>query len=139
MKAEQDRKADDLIRNLVVEAGADQPSDQFTESLMEKIEQSQFPSSITRYKPLISKKGWLPISAFVLGICFILLTVDGKQEWSDMPIPFLDEISGLFPSNGYESLINMNSINIEHTVVYALLMLSIFFYIQIIYLKKFFR
>lgn len=138
MKAEQDRKADDFLRKIVVEAGADQPSDQFTQSLMEKIERMQLPSSVIRYKPLISKKGWLPISALVLGICFIFLSTDDKQEWSDVPIPFLDEISGLLLSNSFESLINMNSINIEHTVVYALLMLSIFFYIQIIYLKKFF-
>ncbi len=139
MKAEQDRKTDDFLRKLVVEAGADQPSEQFSRSVMEKIEQMPLRSSVIRYKPLISKKGWLPIAALVLGICFILLSADGNQEWSDVPIPFMEEISDLFHQNSFESLINMNSINIDHSVVYALLMLSIFFYIQIIYLKKFLR
>ncbi|MEN8788790.1 MAG: hypothetical protein ABF293_11560 [Flavobacteriaceae bacterium] len=139
MKEEQDRKADEFIRKLVVEAGADQPSDQFTQSLMKKIGQEQLQSSVTRYQPLISKKGWLPIAATILGICFILLTGDWQQDWSAVPIPFLDEIGALFHSDRYAGMLNMNSISVDHTVVYALLMLSFFFYIQIIYLKKFLR
>jgi len=139
MKAEQDRNAEDFIKKIVTEAGTDTPSDHFTQSLMEKIEAKQLQLSVTRYTPLISRKGWLPIAATIFVICFIFLTGDWQQDWSVVPIPYLDEIGGLFRSDQYENILNMNSISVDHTVVYALLMLSIFFYIQIIYLKKFLR
>ncbi len=139
MKAEQDRNAEDFIRKIVAEAGAEKPSEHFTQSVMEKIEQKQLRLSVTRYKPLISKKAWLPISVLVLGICLIFLTGDWQQNWAELPIPFLDDISTFFGQDRYERIINMNSISVDHTVGYALLMLTIFFYIQIIYLKKFLR
>ncbi|MGB5236045.1 MAG: hypothetical protein WBM43_13145 [Flavobacteriaceae bacterium] len=137
MKAEQDKKADEFISKLMAEAGPDKPSDRFTQSIMEKIGQEQSHSSVTLYKPLISKKAWLPISIVIFGICFIFLKGDWKKEWLELPVPFLDEIAGLFQPDRFDALIIMDSINIYHTVLYALLILSIFFYIQIIYLKRY--
>ena len=137
MKEEQDRKADEFIRKLMAEAGPDNPSDQFTQSIMEEIDQ-QLQTSATRYKPLISKKAWLPISVLILGICFVFLQGDWKNEWLALPVPYLEQIGSLFQPQRFDALVIMDSINIYQTVIYALLILSIFFYIQIIYLRKYF-
>ena len=54
MKAPMDKHYDDLAKKIVVSAAIDQPSDDFTQNLMAKIETLPQKASF-KYKPVIAK------------------------------------------------------------------------------------
>jgi hypothetical protein len=72
--SEQDIQKDPYIKSLFEEAGTEEPSGRFTNSVIDKIKTQSAPSVFT-YQPVISKSGWLTIAAigapclFVSGFC----------------------------------------------------------------------
>jgi hypothetical protein len=60
--SEQDIQKDPYIKSLFEEAGTEEPSGRFTNSVIDKIKTQSAPSVFT-YQPVISKSGWLTIAA----------------------------------------------------------------------------
>jgi hypothetical protein len=136
MKAEPDKEVEDFIRKMIVEAGVDQPSDQFTASVMSKIKAAETRVPLTRYTPPIPKRLWVPIGLLVIGVCLILLIGNWNVDLPAIPIPFIEDIGNVLGSGVFQGDWILDNISIHQTYVYAVLMLSFFFYIQILYLRK---
>lgn len=135
MEADQNNQLDNFIKKVVSEAGVEEPTASFTEAIMQDIQQSEISTLKTRYKPLISKYLWIAIGLVIIGACTISLLGDWETKLS---IPYVENLSEL---NFISALNNldyslMDNINIHNNVVYAVLMLSIFFYIQMLLLER---
>ena len=138
MKAEQGNSSDKLIKKLVREKGYDHPVDGFTDAVMEKLEKELSVAESTKYKTLIPGHIWMLVGLGLAGICWYSLTRDGGQGWRSTLFPYADRI---IEPELLRQLMDMNwnfmdNINIHTTSVYAILMLSLFLYLQFILLKK---
>lgn len=138
MDANPDKKMEDFVKKTVKAAGFEEPSVDFTESVMGQIRQNESSEFGIAYKPLIPKKVWIPLGIILLGVFFILLQGEWESDYSNITIPFLERLSDLSMPEFFSkfNLNNLDNINIHQNVVYAILMLSVFLYVQIIYLKR---
>ncbi len=138
MKEEQDKKLEDFIKKSVVEAGMEEPSEGFTNSVLEKIAVMEERKRSVKYVPLISKRTWIVIAVVILGLCVMMLTQDWGTIHPDRTVPFLKwmphlELSGVLDQSLMNSLEN---IQLHRNVVYAVLIFSFFIYIQIFMIKR---
>ncbi len=138
MKDEQGNTSDKLIKKLVREGGYDHPSDGFTDAVMKKLEQELSVAESTQYRRLIPGHIWLLIGLGLGGICWYLLSWERGQGLRSTLFPYADRI---IEPELMRQLMEMNwnfldNINIHNTSVYAILMLSLFLYLQFILLKK---
>ena len=138
MKADQEKKQDDIIRNIIRDSGIDEAPRGFANSVMQAVHSSRKASIATTYKPLISKNAWVFFGFAVLGVCIYLLTNDQQVISIGHYIPFSEYISDFGMGGLVEKLaINgMDNINTQSNLLYALLMLPIFFLFQIYFLQR---
>ncbi len=135
MDAEQNKKLDKFIKKAVSEAGVEEPSSGFTETIMRDITQTEISTIRPNNKPLINKYLWLVIGLVVIAACSVSLLGDWE---TNLAIPYLDS----FPELNLMSTLNnldislMDNISIHNNVVYAVLMLSVFFYVQMLLLER---
>ncbi|MDQ3050596.1 MAG: hypothetical protein M3Q95_06890 [Bacteroidota bacterium] len=69
-------KNNDPLRKLIHKNQLEQPSIQFTASVMDKL--GIAPVSVTRYEPVISRKGWIIIT--LITITFFYLALAGSEN-----------------------------------------------------------
>ncbi len=82
--SEHETHKDPYIKSLFEEGGAEEPSGQFTNRIIERI-QAQSESSAYQYKPVISKGAWLAIAFVGLGIfLFLLFNNPGSGQGLDL-------------------------------------------------------
>ena len=115
-------REDELMKRLLQEAGAETPSIDFKRKLMLKVEARNI--ELSPYKPLISKNGWIGISAMFLvamaGLFFL---------HADMT--FISQLNFEFPH-----LFDLPEINLSRTMQYAIGFVALFF-LQVPLLKRF--
>lgn len=138
MKEDQEKKLDDFIRKIVKEGSFDEPPQDFTDSVMDRIRSAGETESRFAYQPLVTGKVWFLVVLLTLGACVYMLTTDQQLVLGTRFLPFAEYLSGLGTIEFWEtkSLDNLGSINIHKSVIYAVLMLPVFFFIQIFYLKR---
>lgn len=138
MKADQEKNKDDIIRNIIKESGIDEAPKGFANTVMQAVHSSQKASIATTYKPLISKNAWVFLGLAVLGLCIYMLTTEQQVISFGHYIPFSEYISDLGVGNIVEKLTlnGMDNINIHSNLIYAILMLPIFFLFQIYFLER---
>ena len=124
-----DKKIEAFIDKLMSADALEQPSLDFTAHVMSKVEAISN-STVTVYKPLISKPVWmLIISAFVALVGYVVFnepsTSSGLLERFDL--------SGV--SNPLENI----SFNFSKTLMYAMVLMAVMFSIQIPVLKHYFN
>ena len=138
MKEDQQSKWDDFLKKMVTEAGKDEAPANFTQSVMDKVHLEFENGQITTYKPLVTKRAWFLIAIVLVGLCAILLIFGQEMAYGNRLVPYLDEIQLLDRFNIADkmNLDRIGSINIHDSVIYALLTLPVFLYIQIYYLEK---
>lgn len=138
MKDDQEKSSNDLVKKLIREKGYDYPADGFTDSVMKNLEKEVLVMESTKYKTLIPGRIWLLIGIGLIGIFWFMLSWDGAQALRLNLFPYADRLNdlGLVQRFGEMNWNFMDNINIHNTVVYALLMLSFFLYLQFILLKK---
>jgi len=73
--SEQEINRDPYIKSLFEEGGSAEPSDHFTNRIIERI-QAQSEASAYQYKPVISRAAWLAIAIIGIGMFIILLFND---------------------------------------------------------------
>ena len=83
MTKHSEQHLDKLAKKVIKTLPLERPSLDFTATIMTKIEARQT-SSITTYKPLISKKAWLIISMIVAGLLIYLFTLDSSEASSGL-------------------------------------------------------
>ena len=138
MKADQEKSSEDLVKKLMREKGYDHPSDGFTDSVMQHLEKEVLVTKTTKYKTLIPGRIWLLIGIGLAGIFWYMLSQDGGQALRYNFFPYADRLNdfSLIRHFGKMNWNYLDNINIHTTVVYALLMLSFFLYLQFYLLKK---
>jgi len=73
--SEQEINRDPYIKSLFEEGGSAEPSDHFTNRIIESI-QAQSEASAYQYRPVISRAAWLAIAIIGIGMFIILLFND---------------------------------------------------------------
>ena len=123
---------DMVIRKRIKEEGLEQPSLNFTNAIISKIEAEKRPRQVLGYKPLINKKIWWGIIAIVLGGFAFLLYGDAvaKNDW--WPEKILLEFGKI------DVLDQMPEFSVSDIYVYAFIGLAFFVGLQIVLLKNHF-
>jgi len=132
MKEHKQEEIDLFLKKAIKDLELNEVPQDFTSSLLSKIERSNKKITVTVYSPLISKSAWWSIGICIIAICTFLgfntnLINNGwfsAFKWNTVGnTDFLNVLPNLALSDG---------------TVYGLLGLTIFVFVQIIYLKKFF-
>jgi hypothetical protein len=78
--SEQEIQKDPYIKSLFEEAGTEEPSKRFTNSVIDQIK-AQSASSVFTYKPVISRSAWLTMAAIgVLAFLYLVFVNPSSSE-----------------------------------------------------------
>lgn len=126
MKENADKHLDDLSRKIIGKSSLERPSFDFTQNVMSQVKAIS-KSTLTTYKPLISKWMWLLITLLATsGVAYILFGPQSESLW--LQKLNLDQYMSL-PSL-------MPKLDLSRTTVYVFILFAIMFSIQIPLLKR---
>jgi len=124
---EENKNIEKLIDKLMTDDDVISTSTNFTNTIMAQVEQLE-KKKVFEHKPLISKKVWLLICTAIIGI-FAYVAFYGnltKSKWMDY---FEFDLSlNLLPDMSF-----------SNTTIYATVIVSVLFLVQIIVLKNYFN
>jgi hypothetical protein len=124
-----EKKIEAFIDKLMSADALEQPSRDFTDKVMSKVEAISN-STTTVYKPLISKSVWiLIITGFVILVGYIIF----KEPTTGSSLMERFNLPGV--SNPLENI----SFNFSKTLMYAMVLMAIMFSVQIPVLKHYFN
>ena len=131
MKENENKHIEYLIEDVMKQTALESPSFSFTANVMQQVN-SNSKSTLTLYKPLISKTGWFAILISVLALMLSIVFTGNSQK------------GDLFYEVDLSVLSNLNLFNLfsettfSYTTLYALLFFGIMVCIQIPLLKNYF-
>jgi hypothetical protein len=125
-------KFDMVIRKRIRQEGLEQPSLNFTNSIISKIEAEKRPKQVLVYKPLINIRLWLGITAVLIGVFTFLLYGDAVIKYNWWPEKVLLELGKI------NVLDKMPEFSVSDIYVYAFIGLAFFVGLQIVLLKNHF-
>ena len=131
MKEHTEQHLDKLAKKVMQLSSLESPSLDFTAKIMAKVEASAT-SSITVYKPLISKSGWLIISILVIGGLTYGIFGSGLEG-----LGWFDNIDYSIISNNKVTEA-ISGITFSKTLMYAIGLCGLVFFIQIPMMKHYF-
>jgi len=131
MKEHTEQHLDKLAKKVMQLSSLESPSLDFTAKIMAKVEASAT-SSITVYKPLISKSGWLIISILVIGGLTYGIFSSGLEG-----LGWFDNIDYSIISNNKVTEA-ISGITFSKTLMYAIGLCGLVFFIQIPMMKHYF-
>lgn len=129
MEEDKDKDLDIFLKKTIKEINLEEPSSNFTADIFSKIRPLRTKDTLV-HKPLISEWVWWFIGLLISGISFFLIIDDSYVQESWFHLSKLDFLNQLNVFNG----VNL----ISDTVIYGLLALTIFIYIQVFILKRYF-
>lgn len=127
---EENKKLDDFVRKSIKEVGLDNPSLDFTNLVMSKIQMDTERSAIFVHKPLLSKSTWFVIIAMVVAIFAYVIFGQPEQETTWLWFSKLNDLAS------FNLMGSMPNITISRTLTYGILAVTFFVWIQIFLLKK---
>lgn len=127
---EENKELNDFVRKSIQEAGLENPSLDFTNLVMSKINVEEEKSVVFEYKPLLSKSAWFVIISIVVSI-FGYVTF-GLPEKESTWIWF-SELNVLTSFNVIGSI---PKIPVSKTILYGIMAVTFFGCLQIVLLKK---
>lgn len=133
MKENDSKYLDQIAKKVIKEYSLESPSADFTSKVMFEIEGVK-QSSVTTYKPLITKTGWILIcTGFFAVICLVLFYGNTENTGS-----WLGEINlnRLF-ENKLRSL--FSNINLPKTLIYPMVFLTALIWIQLPILRNYYK
>lgn len=130
MKANVDKNIEQLTDKLLMDTALESPSLNFTAHVMSRVE-AIAQSSVTAYKPLISKKVWIGLFTIIAAI--FAYSIFGTTTESTV-IPSID--FSILTNNKISHA--LSSLNASKTIIYAVVMFTLMFGIQIPLLKGYF-
>ena len=122
---------DSLVEKVVKESSLESPSLDFTSNIMSQIE-AVSQNEITVYEPLISKRVWLAISILVIGILSYGILGNGLESFG-----WFDNIDYSIISNNKVTEV-ISGITFSKTLMYAVGLCGLLFFIQIPMMKHYF-
>lgn len=132
MKEYTEHHLDKLAKKVMQLSSLESPSLDFTAKIMAKVEASAT-SSITVYKPLISKSGWLIISILVIGGLTYGIFSSGLEG-----LGWFDNVDYSIISNNKVTEA-ISRITFSKTLMYAIGLCGLMFLIQILMMKHYFN
>lgn len=130
MEDTNDKRLDEFVKKVVGNASLESPSDDFTKNIISKIAVQETNSATTVYQPLISKTSWLVLAALTMFL--LAYVIFGKFDLSISWLPNIN--TGVLENIGLMDV--LSQIHLPNTTIYALIGLMLFFYVQIIFIKK---
>ena len=131
MNENADKYLDELSRKVMSQSTVEQPSFDFTKSVIAQIENIGT-STVTTYTPLISKRIWVVIGLILASIFGVAIfgTSEENNSWlSHLRLDKLSEYSIQSPLSNFEY---------SQTMIYALMLFAIMMCVQIPILKHYF-
>ena len=122
---------DSLVEKVVKESSLESPSLDFTSNIMSQIEAVP-QNEITVYEPLISKSVWLAISILVIGSLSYGILGNGIES-----LGWFDNIDYSIISNNKVTEV-ISGITFSKTLMYAVGLWGLLFFIQIPMMKHYF-
>lgn len=122
---------DSLVEKVVKESSLESPSLDFTSNIMSQIE-AVLQNEITVYEPLISKRVWLAISILVIGSLSYGILGNGLES-----LGWFDNIDYSIISNNKVTEV-ISGITFSKTLMYAVGLCGLLFFIQIPMMKHYF-
>lgn len=122
---------DSLVEKVVKESSLESPSLDFTSNIMSQIE-AVSQNEITVYEPLISKRVWLAISILVIGSLSYGILGNGLES-----LGWFDNIDYSIISNNKVTEV-ISGITFSKTLMYAVGLCGLLFFIQIPMMKHYF-
>lgn len=95
MNKQEDIYKDEFIKNLMKEVKLEEPSDRFTNKVMDKVMQDWLAKPIEVKKP-ISRKQWIVFAAIIAVLTLIILGTDVKTLVSGLDHPFFNQLDKAF-------------------------------------------
>lgn len=132
MKEHTEQHLDKLAKKVMQLSSLKSPSLDFTAKIMAKVETSST-SSITVYKPLISKSGWLIISILVIGGLTYGIFSSGLEG-----LGWFDNVDYSIISNNKVTEA-IYGVTFSKTLMYAIGFFGLVFFIQIPMMKHYFN
>lgn len=127
---EENKELDDFVRKSIQEVGLEEPSLDFTNLVMSKINSVTERSAVFEYKPLLSKPAWFVILSIVAAIFIYVILGQPEQESTWL---WFSKVNRLTSFNVIGSMPN---IEVSSTFLYGVLAVTFFVWIQIFLLKK---
>lgn len=131
MKDNLDNHIEKLIDKSVKKAALEKPSLGFTNSVMAQIDVLQI-STITTYRPLISKPVWIAI--FALTLVIVLYIIFGGSNFETGWLNSID--LSIITDNIFSNA--LSGLKISNTVMYAIVLFGLMLFIQVPILKHHF-
>ena len=128
MKNNVDENIEKLLKKLVQTASIETPSPDFTKNVMSGILASKTKNSII-YQPIISKRGWLLISAAIIGVfTFLIFHTENASPANQFNFSFLQ----------FDKLLNsLNGLQVSSMTANILLLAFLIISIQVLLLKSY--
>jgi len=131
MQKDSQAKFDDYIQERIKQEGLDQPSMNFTNAVISKIE-AQKQNKVLEYQPLLGKKTWYAMAVLVIGIFVFLIYGNATMQFNWLP-------SNLTEQWGQINLLSkLPSLSVSNIYVYAFIGLAFFVMVQVYLLKNHF-
>ncbi|SNR31826.1 hypothetical protein [Lutibacter flavus] len=126
----QDKNIEEFSKFILKKAGTEMPSNDFVNNVMDAINLENSKSTVTIYKPLISKQGWglITVSLIVL-IIFIITNTESLLMLPSIDFSFLNKFNSI---NVFE--------NIKFSKIFTLsfVLFTIYVIFQLIIIKNYF-
>ncbi|MGB5434299.1 MAG: hypothetical protein WBM98_00300 [Maribacter sp.] len=126
-------KFDGFIQERIKKEGLEQPSINFTNTVISKIEAEKQSNRIEVYKPLINRKVWLAIAGTVLAVFAFLFYGNSVITYNWWPERILLKWENM------DMLDKMPEVSVSNIYVYACVGLAFFVGLQIVLLKNHFN
>lgn len=130
MKESENKYLDELSKKIIKEAALESPSFNFTDAIMSQVGTLSAKSSVTIYRPLISKNGWL-----VIAIVFITLLVIMVMSTEGYSLDVLNKLNFSIISNN-KITEAVSSITVSRTFTYSIALFGLMLSVQIPWLKN---
>ncbi len=131
MKKDKDENLDAFIRKTIIEAGLENPSVDFTRSVLSKIQADAQKSPAFVYRPLISKSVWLIILTAIAGVFVYSIWENPSSEINWLAVSKLNRFAE------FNLLANSLNFYISNTVIYSFVGLAFFVWVQVFLLKSY--
>lgn len=133
MEDNENKELDAFISKIVKEVGVEKPAENFTLSILSKIELIAKKNSL-QYTPIISKSTWVGIAFLVITVfVYVILTKSAMETAGWLNILNLNKLAA------FNASLKMPELFISNIYVYACIGLAFFVAIQVLLLKRHFE
>lgn len=130
---EENKKLDDFIRKSIKTVGLEEPSVDFTDLVLSKIQFESDKSAVFEYRPLFSKSTWAILIAIVAAI--FIYVIFGNPDLDHTWFSF----SQLNKMTAFNVLGKIPTYDVSSTLLYGVLIFTFFVLVQIFLINQRFK